>query len=92
MPEVVLHSYSLGLNSVKVPNKVLHSPPVGLKRCIKRMHLLKEWRSGGGRRNTVVKRLKKDEADFINQDGRRLQGRRACLVLLGKEERWCDAQ
>lgn len=23
------------------------------------MHLLKEWRSGGGRRNTVVKRLKK---------------------------------
>lgn len=39
-----------------------------------------------------VKKSERDEEDSINQDGSRLKSREACLVSLGEEKSWCDAQ
>lgn len=39
-----------------------------------------------------VKKAERDEEDYINQDGRRLKRREACLVSLREEKSWCVAQ
>lgn len=48
---------------------------------------LRNRREGRG-----CEKTERDEEDYINQDGRRLKRREACLVSLGEEKSWCDAE
>lgn len=50
----------------------------------------RSWRTEG--EGWGCEKIERDEADCINQDGRRLKRREACLVLLGEEKSRCDAK
>lgn len=50
------------------------------------------WSRGTEGEGWGWEKAERDEEDYINQDGRRLNRREACLVSLRKERSWCVAQ